>query len=283
MALVQHAPRLGDLAANVEWAVATVRAEAARGEDLVVFPELSLCGYLLKDLVPETALRLDGPEIAELVEAVGSASAVLGAVVESRTHRFYNAAILISDGGVRHVHRKVYLPTYGMFDEQRYLAAGDRFETVDLPVAGGQSWRIGILICEDLWHPSSPYLLSRAGADLIICTSASPGRGIGAGPKGLGTAAIWGAMASAYASAFTTYLAFCNRVGFEDGLYFWGGSRVVGPDGCLQQEVAGDESTVVHAELDRGLLRRVRIAYPLLRDEREDVVRRQLEVRPDEL
>jgi predicted amidohydrolase len=283
MALVQHAPRLGDLAANVEWAVATVRAEAARGVDLVVFPELSLCGYLLKDLVPETALRLDGPEIAQLVDAVGSASAVLGAVVESRTHRFYNAAILISDGAVRHVHRKVYLPTYGMFDEQRYLAAGDRFETVDLPVAGGQSWRIGILICEDLWHPSSPYLLSRAGADLIICTSASPGRGIGAGRTELDTATIWGAMASAYASSFTTYLAFCNRVGFEDGLYFWGGSRVVGPDGCLQQEVAGDESTVVHAELDRGLLRRVRIAYPLLRDEREDVVRRQLEVRPDDL
>jgi predicted amidohydrolase len=249
----------------------------------VVFPELSLCGYLLKDLVPETAIRLDGPEVAQLVAAVGSASAVVGAVVESRSHRFYNAAILIADGAVRHVHRKVYLPTYGMFDEQRYLAAGDRFETVDLPLAGGQSWRIGILICEDFWHPSSPYLLSRVGADLIICTSASPGRGIGAGQAELGTASVWAAMASAYATSFTTYIAFCNRVGFEDGLYFWGGSRVVGPDGSLQQEVADDGATVLRAELDRGLLRRVRIAYPLLRDEREDVVRRQLEVRPDDV
>jgi predicted amidohydrolase len=90
-------------------------------------------------------------------------------------------------------------------------------------------------------------------------------------------------MASAYATSFTTYVAFCNRVGFEDGLYFWGGSRVVGPDGSLQQEVADDETTVLRAELDRGLLRRVRIAYPLLRDEREDVVRRQLEERPDDV
>jgi predicted amidohydrolase len=283
MALVQHAPRLGDLAANVEWASETLRAEVERGEDLVVFPELSLCGYLLKDLVPETAIRLDGPEVAQLVAAVGGAAAVVGAVVESRSHRFYNAAILIADGGVRHVHRKVYLPTYGMFDEQRYLAPGDRFETVDLPLAGGQTWRIGILICEDFWHPSSPYLLSRVGADLIICPSASPGRGIGAGEAELGTARVWAAMASAYATSFTTYVAFCNRVGFEDGLYFWGGSRVVGPDGSLQQEVADDETTVLRAELDRGLLRRVRIAYPLLRDEREDVVRRQLEERPDDV
>ncbi len=279
MALVQHAPRLGDLVPNLEWSCDVLAAEVARGEDLVVFPELSLCGYFLKDLVPEIAIRLDGPEMARLLAAAGSGSAVVGAVVESPVHRFYNAAILISGGRIRHVHRKVYLPTYGMFDEQRYLAAGSRFEAVDLQLADGASWRLGVLICEDLWHPSSAYLLSRAGADLIICPSASPGRGVAGDQPELGTAALWGAMTRTYATLFTTFLAYCNRVGFEDGHCFWGGSRVLGPDGgMLGGGPADDQPTVLRAELDRGLLRRVRIAYPLLRDEREDVLWRQLKV-----
>ena len=284
IALVQHAPRLGDLPPNLEWACDVLATEVARGEDLVVFPELSLCGYFLKDLVPEIAIRLDGPELARLLTAVGSGSALVGAVVESPAHRFYNSAILISNGRIVHVHRKVYLPTYGMFDEQRYLAAGSRFEAVDLALADGRSWRLGVLICEDLWHPSSAYLLSRAGADLIICTSASPGRGVGGDQPELGTAALWGAMTKTYAALFTTFLAYCNRVGFEDGHYFWGGSRVLGPDGgLLGGEPAGDQPTVLRAELDRGLLRRMRIAYPLLRDEREDVLWRQLKVDPGDV
>ncbi|MHB8323038.1 MAG: nitrilase-related carbon-nitrogen hydrolase [Candidatus Dormibacteria bacterium] len=284
MALVQHAPRLGDLVPNLEWTCDVLAAEVGSGEDLVVFPELSLCGYFLKDLVPEIAIRLDGPEMARLVAAAGSGSALVGAVVESPVHRFYNAAILISGGRILHVHRKVYLPTYGMFDEQRYLAAGSRFEAVDLRLADGPSWRLGVLICEDLWHPSSAYLLSRAGADLIICPSASPGRGVAGDQAELGTAALWGAMAKTYAALFTTFLAYCNRVGFEDGHYFWGGSRVLGPDGgMLDGGPADDQPTVLRAELDRGLLRRVRIAYPLLRDEREDVLWRQLKVDPGDV
>jgi len=279
LALVQHAPRLGDLGPNLEWTCEVLAAEVGRGEDLVVFPELSLCGYFLKDLVPEIAVRLDGPEMGRLLRAVGSGSAVVGAVVESPAHRFYNSAILIADGRILHVHRKVYLPTYGMFDEQRYLAAGSRFEAVDLPLPGGASWRVGILICEDLWHPSSAYLLSRAGADVIICTSASPGRGVAEGDTELGTAGLWGAMTKTYAALFTTFVAYCNRVGFEDGHYFWGGSRVLGPDGgLLGGDPAGDQPTVLRVELDRGQLRRMRIAYPLLRDEREDVLWRQLKV-----
>ena len=284
VALVQHAPRLGDLGPNLDWTCEVLASEVARGEDLVVFPELSLCGYFLKDLVPEIAVRLDGPEVDRLIKAVGRGSAVVGAVLESPAHRFYNAAILIADGRVVHVHRKVYLPTYGMFDEQRYLAAGSRFEAIDLPLVGGGSWRLGILICEDLWHPSSAYLLSRGGADLIICTSASPGRGVAGGRAELGTAALWGAMTTTYAALFTTFLAYCNRVGFEDGHYFWGGSRVLGPDGgLLGGEPAADQPTILRVELDRGLLRRMRIAYPLLRDEREDVLWQQLKVEPGDV
>ncbi|MGH7641649.1 MAG: nitrilase-related carbon-nitrogen hydrolase [Candidatus Dormibacteria bacterium] len=275
LALVQHQPVLGDLPANVEWSCGQISDEVGRGTDLIMFPELSLTGYFLKDLTPETAMTMDGPEMGQLIRATGRGAALVGLVLESDQFNFYNAAVLISDGAVRQVHRKVYLPTYGMFDEQRHLAAGDQFEVVEVSL-GGAKWRIGILVCEDLWHPSSPYLLSRAGVDLLLCPSSSPGRGVGTDEGELGSAASYGALLRTYAELFTVFAAYCNRVGFEDGFHFWGGSRVLGPDGRLVAGPLGDSAEVLYAELVRGDLRRARIAFPLLRDERIDVVQRQL-------
>lgn len=282
LALVQHQPVLGDLQANLDWCCEKISAEAAQGADLVVLPELSLTGYFLKDLTPETAVRLDGPELERLIRATGKAAALVGLILESDQFSFYNAAVLISNGAIRHVHRKVYLPTYGIFDEQRHLAAGDQFLAADVELAGGASWRIGVLVCEDLWHPSSAYLLSRAGVDLLLCPSASPGRGVGSGDGELGSATSYGAMLRTYAELFTVFAAYCNRVGFEDGFHFWGGSRLLGPDGQILAGPLDDSPGVLHAQLDRGHLRRARIAYPLLRDERFDVVQRQLGLTDDD-
>jgi predicted amidohydrolase len=276
LALVQHAPVLGDVPANLAWTCEQISAELRGGADLVVFPELNLTGYFLKDLTPESAVALDGPEVRQLIEATGRGASVVGLVLESPQFNFYNTAVLISDGAVRHVHRKVYLPTYGIFDEQRHLAAGDRFEVVELALGGGDGWRVGILICEDLWHPSSAYLLSQAGVDLLICPSSSPGRGVSSEEGELGSAALYGAVLRTYAELFTVFTAYCNRVGFEDGFHFWGGSRLLGPTGRLVAGALDDSPGVLHAELDRRDLRRARIAYPLLRDERIDLVRRQL-------
>ncbi|HVC39745.1 MAG TPA: nitrilase-related carbon-nitrogen hydrolase [Candidatus Dormibacteraeota bacterium] len=276
LALVQHQPVLGDLGTNLDSACDQIRAEVQAGSELIVFPELSLTGYFLKDLTPETAVSLEGPEVKRLIKATGPAAALVGLVLESDRFSFYNAALLIADGAVRQVHRKVYLPTYGMFDEQRHLAAGDQFEVAELRLGGGATWRVGILICEDLWHPSSAYLLSRAGVDLLLCPSASPGRGVASSQGELGSAASYAALLRTYAELFTVFAVYCNRVGFEEGFHFWGGSRVLGPDGGLVAGPLADDAGVLHAELDRSDLRRARIAYPLLSDERIDVVQRQL-------
>jgi predicted amidohydrolase len=276
LALVQQVPVLGDVQANLETTCAQISAALEGGADLVVFPELNLTGYFLKDLTPESAVTLDGPEVRQLIEATGPGASVVGLVLESAEFSFYNAAVLISDGAVRHVHRKVYLPTYGIFDEQRHLAAGDRFEVVELELGGGESWRLGILICEDLWHPSSAYLLSQAGVELLICPSSSPGRGVSSTEEELGSAALYGAVLRSYAQLFTVFTAYCNRVGFEDGYHFWGGSRLLGPEGQMLAGPLDDSPGVLHAELERSDLRRARVTYPLLRDERVDVVRRQL-------
>ncbi len=274
IALAQFYPRLGDVAANLAAHLTTIEGAAAARAGLVVFPELSLTGYFLKDQVPEVALTIDSSEVGALRDASreGGIDIVAGLILESDEHRFHNAALYISGGDVVHVHRKVYLPTYGLFDEQRYVAAGDRFRAFDAPLGAraDHRWRAGILICEDLWHPSAPALLARQGVDLIICPSASPGRGQLQG-EAVGTASSYDVMTRTYAQLFTTYVLYCNRSGFEDGVGFWGGSRVVDPVGAVVAEVRGAQESVLLHSLERSAIRRARVAYPLLRDERNDV------------
>ena len=269
-ALAQIAPRLGEVHANLERHLAVIAEARAGGAHLVVFPELSLTGYFLKDLVPDCALRLDSDELATLAEACRDIDAVVGCVVETETARFHNAALYLSGGRVRHAHAKVYLPTYGIFDEQRYLAAGDGFRAFDAMQQGRRVWRAGTLICEDMWHPSAPALLARQDVDVFLCPSASPGRGVLRGAA-LGTAQSYDVMTRTYAQLFTAYVVYCNRVGYEDGIAFWGGSRIVGPDGAVLGEPAGSDEVIVYQRLEKSAIRRARIAYPLLRDERHDV------------
>lgn len=273
VACAQIAPRLGDVAANLDRHLETIALAREQGADLVVFPELSLTGYFLKDLVPDVSVRLGDETVSRLAAACTGIDAVVGVVRETDDHRFHNSALYLAGGEVRHVHDKVYLPTYGLFDEARYLAPGDRFRAFDAPLSSAappRPWRAGILICEDMWHPTSTSLLARDGVDLYICPSASPGRGVSRG-DGLGTARSYDHMTKTYAQLHTAYLVYCNRAGYEDGISFWGGSRVVGPDGCLDGEPAGMAETLVLHRLDLAALRRARIMNPLLRDERHDV------------
>jgi predicted amidohydrolase len=274
VALAQCYPRLGDVAANLAMHLSVIGDAATRGAGLVVFPELSITGYFLKDQVPDVALTLGSPEIDSLRAASrdGRIDIVAGLILESDRHQFYNASVYISGGEVVHVHRKVYLPTYGLFDEQRYVAAGDRFRAFDAPLGGRTEhrWRAGMLICEDLWHPSAATLLARQGVDVLICPSASPGRGVLQG-EALGTARSYDVMTRTYAQLFTSYVIYCNRTGFEDGVGFWGGSRVVDPDGAIVGSVPDADEAVIFHTLERSALRRARVAYPLLRDERNDV------------
>ena len=273
VALAQLAPRLGDVGANLDRHLELAGEAAAGGAALVVFPELSITGYFLKDLVPEVALREDSPELHRLAAASRDIDIVAGCVLESEETRFHNAALYFSGGAIHHIHRKVYLPTYGLFDEARYLAQGDRFRAFAAPLRAAvppREWRAGILVCEDMWHPSAAALLARDGVDLMICPSASPGRGVGRG-HALGTALSYDAMTRTYAQLHTSYLLYCNRVGFEDGINFWGGSRAVGPDGLLLGEPAGRDECLILHRIDLAALRRARIANPLLRDERHDI------------
>ncbi len=272
IALAQIAPRLGDLEANLTRHVELIGEARGNGASLVVFPELGLTGYLLQDLAGEVAMRLDDPRLASLAAATHGLSAVVSFVEESADHRLFIAAALLEDGELRHVHRKVHLPTYGLFDERRFFAAGDVLRAVPSRLGVG----VGLAVCEDFWHLGTPQVLALDGAQLLINVSSSPGRDLArTNEVGLGTAASWRTLMRTYAQLTTSFVVFCNRVGVDESLSFWGGSEVISPTGAAVFSAPMFEEGLFCADVDLADVRRERIALPLLRDERPELVARE--------
>jgi predicted amidohydrolase len=274
LVLAQLAPRLGLLDANIERHREVLAEARASGADLVVFPELGLTGYQLQDLSAEVAMRLDDPRLTALAADAAGCSAIVSFVEESPDHRLFIAAALLEDGMIRHVHRKVYLPTYGLFDERRFFAAGDTVRAADSRLGA----RVGMAICEDFWHLAVPLLLALDGAQILVNVSSSPGRDVAAiNEVGLGTATSWRTLMRTYAQLTTSFVVFCNRVGVDESITFWGGSEVIGPTGETVFQAPLHDEGCFPVDIELGDLRRERITLPLLRDERPDLVRRQFE------
>jgi len=272
--LSQIYPKIGDVAHNLQTHLQQIEAAKAQGVELLVFPELSLTGYNLQDLVYEVAMRptANDPTFSVLLQASADQhmDLMVGFVDTDARARYYISAAYLSEGKVLHVHHKVYLPTYTVFDEGRYFAWGDSIAAFDTRFG-----RVGMLICEDFWHASPPYLLWLDRADVLLFQSSSPGRGISTEDKL--TSSHWVELVNqAYGSLFTDYIVHCNRVGFEDGLNFWGGSTVVDPDGEIIAHAPYFEETLLVQTLDLNQLRRTRSRLPLLRDERTGLLSAEL-------
>ncbi|MFZ0547219.1 MAG: nitrilase-related carbon-nitrogen hydrolase [Candidatus Promineifilaceae bacterium] len=271
--LAQITPKLGDIEANLALHLQQIEKAADQGVELLIFPELSLTGYRLRDLTFSVAIKptIQDPVFGRLLEASRDLDLVVGFVEADKRQKFHIAAAYLSGGELVYLHRKVYLPTYGMFDEGRYFAWGNSLRSFDTRFG-----RVGILICEDFWHISPPYLLWLDGADILIFTSASPGRGVATEQK-IGSAKWVEHINQAYASIFTNFVVHCNRTGFEDGVNFWGGSTVYDPEGILIAQGPYYEEALVTARLDLNQIRRTRTRLPLLRDERVALTIREME------
>jgi predicted amidohydrolase len=272
IALAQIATKLGDVNANLEKHLELIHQAESSGADLIVFPELSLTGYCLQDLVPMVAheASTDDPVFKPLLEASQKMDLVVGFVDADQRHRFFIAAAYLSGGKVVHVHHKAYLPTYGLFDEGRFFAWGDSVRAFDTRFG-----RVGILICEDFWHASPPYLLWLDGADIFLFTSASPGRGLGRQPV-LDSACWVEDINRAYAGLFTSFVVHANRSGYEDGLNFWGGSTIYDPNGSLVSQCPYHAEALQVSVIDLNQLHRTRARLPLLRDERTALTLREM-------
>src|SRR5258706_2324567 len=272
--LAQIHPKIGDVAANLQTHLEYIKEAKRAGVDLLLFPELSLTGYNVEDLVYELAMQPtnDNPTFRHLLQASVDfdMDLMVGFVDTDQRARYFIAAAYLSGGKVLHVHHKVYLPTYTMFDEGRYFAWGDSVRAFDTRFG-----RVGMLICEDFWHASPPYLLWLDRAELLLFHSASPARGLDSSDKM--NSARWVQLVNqAYGSMFTNYVLHCNRVGFEDGLNFWGGSTIIDPDGEIMVEGPMHEEALLVQTIDLNQLRRTRSRLPLLRDERTGLLTGEL-------
>ena len=271
--LAQFNTKLGDIQANLEKHLTLIEEAKKQNADLLLFPELSLTGYALQDLAFASALtpHQEDPVFNDLLKASKDIDLMVSFVHEDQRHRFYIAAAYLSEGEICHIHNKVYLPTYGMFDEGRFFAWGDSVRAFDTKFG-----RVGMLICEDFWHASLPYLLWLDGAEILLFASASPGRGLNEDPR-LSSSEWVEHTNRAYAGLFTVFVAHANRVGYEDGLNFWGGSTIFDPNGDLVVRAPDFEDSLTVSTIDLNQFHRTRARLPILRDERTSLVQRELE------
>lgn len=271
VALAQIDPALGDIRSNMDLHLRMIESARDAGADVVVFPELSLTGYVLRDQVADLAEPLDGPTIGRLSQAARGIDVVAGFAEDGAGHRFFNAAAYLADGKLVHVHRKVYLPDYGLFEEGRDFGRGAVLRAFDSPRAG----RCAIATCEDLWHATTAWILAQDGAEVLFVPSSGPSRGA-RDDTGPGSIAVWRELLRMTARFQTTYVVYVNRVGFEDGLNFGGGSMVIDPFGREVAALEPLEPGLCVVDLHDEVLRRARTAYPLLRDTDLELVAREL-------
>ncbi len=271
IAIAQIKSALGAFEDNLDKHLEYINKARERKSDLVIFPELSLTGYSLKDITSEVAVRADDPRLTPLIDASKKIDIVVGLVEESDEFLYYNAAFYLSGGKILHAHRKLYLPTYGMFEEGRHFATGRSllaFQT--------RFGRIGILICEDAWHSICPLLLTLKGSLFIINVANGTARGM-SGTGRIKSARVWERMNTFYAVNHSVFFIFANRVGVEDGVSFWGGSEIIDPFGEPIAKASNTDEELLFCNIDIDIARRARVRSPLLRDERIDFALREFE------
>jgi predicted amidohydrolase len=244
---------LGDLKRNIEKHIHYIELAIKEGAKLILFPELSLTGYTLRDINIDVAVNPFKSNVFDDLKKLSREIIIIaGGVEEGENFGIYNSAFVFEDGQIKYVHRKIYPPTYGMFEELRYFSKGDKVRAFDTKVG-----RIGVLICEDLWHISLPYILAVDGAMMIAGLAASPTRISGASEE-LTNYKINSEHHKTYARLLSVYLLFSNRVGYEDGVNFWGGSEVVDSDGEVVAVAKLFDEDLIFAEIDYNTIKRSR-------------------------
>jgi len=295
--IYQTSPALLDLDANKEDIITKIRQGKEEGADLIVFPELALTGYFVGKRYHEVALRLDSMEIQQLAAATKGTAAIIGFIEESPSLNFYNSALVAVDGKVLFAYRKLNLPNYGVFEERKNFASGKH-----IPVFKLFDYNIAVFICNDLWHPSLPYLGVCQKADIFISIFNSSQGSMG---NEFSNIESWGIINTFYSRIFGIYNICANRVGqesletrYEDfdifspmkkitegtktamplpTYKFWGGSEIVNPFGSQIAKAALYEEDVISADISWDLLRRKKILLPYLKNDDPYFTHRELQ------
>ena len=297
VAIYQTSPILLDLKANLEDVIAKIHQGREKGAQLIVFPELALTGYFVGQRYHEVALRLDSGEIKQLASASKGTAAVVGFIEESPSMNFYNSALVAVDGDILFSYRKLNLPNYGVFEERKYFAAGKQVQVFRL-----HDFNIAVFICNDLWHPSLPYLGVTQKADIFVTIFNSSQGSMGDEFSNLES---WSIINSFYSRIFGIYNICANRVGEEgfeerrstsratqgrtgekkksdprcqtETYRFWGGSEILNPFGQHIANAELYETDEIFGEIQRDLLRQKKILLPYLRNDDPYFTHRELQ------
>lgn len=265
----QFASVIGDVDANMDLHLDWIAKGRAAGLDLLVLPEYSLSGDHGAEDFLSVAIRREDPRLRRLAEATGGMALALGFIEEGPAAQFYNAAAILKDGAMIHLHRKINVPTYGALEEGKHYASGRFVETCALD----DNWRAGLLICADVWNPALTHLAFLHGATLLVCPVSSGIEAVGAefdNPAG------WALTCRFYAMMYGAPVIMANRVGTVNGMTFWGGSRIVDPFG-VELAVAGKDEELITADLDYDRLRLARHLLPTVRDSNISLIQRETE------
>jgi predicted amidohydrolase len=231
-----------------------------QGSELVIFPELSLTGYVVRDEVYELAEKIPGPstKIMEDVAKKNDIHVIFGMpeVSDKTEATLHNSAVFIGPQGFIGKYHKMYLPTHSIFEEKRYFRPGYQTAVFDTELG-----KLGLIICYDIFFPEVTRLTRLKGAELIVCISASPGV----------RRSFFEVLTVARAVENTAFLAFVNLAGIQDGLQFWGGSRLVGPNGRVLVQAKYDEDDFVMGEVNYPDIRPIEAFVPTLRDLRPEL------------
>lgn len=260
--IVQSDCTLANFDENLESHVKAIEQAIRDGVEAIVFPELSLTGYNVQDAAQDMAMHIEDSRLAPLRELSREITVICGGIELSDDYGVYNSAFMFEDGIGKSVHRKIYLPTYGMFEELRYFSAGRQVEAVTSRRLG----KIGVAICEDFWHMSVPYLLAHQGAKLLLVLMSSPLR-LSPGEGMPSIVSQWQTIASTSAFLFSCYVACVNRVGNEDSFTYWGNSALTAPDGSNVASAPMFSEHQLDALIDYSLVKRVRLQSSHFLDE----------------
>ncbi len=261
ISLAQMSPIPGDLDANRETVIRFGRQAIEHRSHLIVFPELALTGYQLRERTPDLALRRDDPFWDPLLKLSRDIAILVGFVLEENDE-YYNAAALLTEGRVAFIHRKTFLPNYGPFEEGKWFSPGKKWSCFEF---GG--FILGVLICEESWHlaPAYMYYLHRVDLLCILTNSCNFGRPTDDPTSSAFACKVQNAF---YARMLNAYVCFTNRIGREGDLLFWGGSEVVDPLGNRLVQAPEFAEALITASVQRQILKQARYATPLRRDEK---------------
>jgi predicted amidohydrolase len=265
--LAQVASRLGDVDANLERAADIIAQGGRESSDLVVFPELFLTGYSLGRVDGDVSLSADDPRLRQLSAIAPETDVLMGFYEDGLGVHYYNSATYYDSESIVHTHRKLYLPTYDIFEERKHFSPGQSMAAFDT-----RQGRVATLICNDAWQPHLVFLAIQDGARvLLVPTNSSQSRF----PEQYDSQTYWRAITVFYARMFQCYVVFCNRVGDEADLQFWGGSHVVDPWGKIVCELPVGEEQVLTTEIDLATVRKRRREVPLVREARLGLLARE--------